>query len=537
MSGMFASNRASDRSTPSAQGQADQEPLNTSSIPSTIDRGALRKQVATSPAPAAMSLEERKEFFTRQTETALHAILNRESSTIAASNESQLNSGAFGALNRMVTGSNPYALERQGAEQRLHFAERELGKIAESREAQGKGAVEIEILNQARRAAGLKPLDSKSWLPVADAARSTGALNQGMSDRSAYRTEQEALSVTRDAVITLATAAIPVGGVARAGVQVLAKGIGGTATLGGVIAGGEATVKAIDDVQSGRRTATGAATDVGIATAAGLVVGVAGEAGIAVAGKAMSAARGGLSGASGETAALTMEATDRVAAKAAKLAEKLGPRVDSLISDPKTQFVLEFNENGHVSAYFFNAEGQAQKFDGSPFISLHAQVERVWKGESRQGISQLKAVEQCDKGVQYVVSATEDVIEKVRAFAQQRHKGFSWGCSTEGARVMQVAGVDGVTAPSSVLVPKTITGLHKEVAAICAKEPGRMSQYHTSEKSLEDLVKTMGRTEKTVAAIPPGALVYGGGCWFVIKSLLDLFNDSTTTGVTTDTKP
>lgn len=461
--------------------------------------------------PEALSLEERKAFFLNQTKTALLNVVNREQTTVDYTAQAQKDSGWFGSVNRVLTLSNPYELESQLAQQRLGFAKRAEQQLATAAESNPDKMPGIEELNQARRVAGLAQLDHETCLPV-DENVEAGALNTAIDNRAAYQLEQAALTTSRDTVVGVGLAVLPGVGLAGKGLQAGIKGatqvaaqsavrgsILQTAATGAVFSGSDALITGVDDVQSGNATVETAAKNVAVAATAGAVLGAAGELAPRII-KSASSLIGRVAGdASGEVV--------KAVSKSVKTTERLGPKLKELISDPKTQYVIEIDERGHCAAYFFNAEAVAQKLDGALFITRP--VGKLQGG--RDGATSLMDVESIYKGLHYVISTTEEGVESLRKFALSRAGGLSWGCSNEAAEAMKVAGT-GSPAPSSFLdskyVPKFVSSLQKYLDDLAAQQPDGIAVYNSSAHTIEELSSTI-RSNDIKCTLAYGTVLVG----------------------------
>ena len=195
--------------------------------PASAAGGAEGKNEAKS---STVSPETSQDRLFQETVRKLEMIRNRELFTVKNMEQMRKETGWFGSFHRFVTLSDPYAIEIQKARNTAATAEYAKSFVAEAQEEKDP-AKRAELLNQARRLAGLREVDEKTFL-VRDEAPKPSVLNKVDLDQSHFKLEQEAISVSRNVAMAagssaaLVMAPVIAGGLAATGVT----GTGAAAT-------------------------------------------------------------------------------------------------------------------------------------------------------------------------------------------------------------------------------------------------------------------------------------------------------------------
>ena len=196
-----------------------------------------------------------------ETRSRLDMIVNQELATIKQLEEARKDSGWFGSLNRGVTGVDNYELQIQNAKNKLGSARYGLSSLADAIDDR-TGVVRQnnsqDSLNIARGLAGLPNISITSFKPKDPNGKATGpGLFRTNFDNSFLDAEEAALTATRDISIDViaGVGSLGVGGAVTQGGKI---GIRAAATrgliYGGVSGGTTGSVRAYEDVTSGRAT-------------------------------------------------------------------------------------------------------------------------------------------------------------------------------------------------------------------------------------------------------------------------------------------
>jgi predicted RNA binding protein YcfA (HicA-like mRNA interferase family) len=220
---------------------------------------SLSRPEVSSSSFAEVKKRERDAF--AETNQRLDMIINREGSTIRSAEQAKRDSGWFGGLSRALTLSDPYKIEISNARQKIGTAQHARTFVEQAKKEKDP-LRKVELLNQARRLAGLREVKPGSFNVSEQRPQSSG-LNRVDIDNSHFELEQEAITVTRDVAITTVVTVGTLGGgaagsLATRGSQVAAQStarvVGQAAFMGGLEAGAESTARNIDDVQRGEVT-------------------------------------------------------------------------------------------------------------------------------------------------------------------------------------------------------------------------------------------------------------------------------------------
>ncbi|MFN8391166.1 MAG: hypothetical protein U0136_12820 [Bdellovibrionota bacterium] len=220
----------------------------------------------TLPQPLALRLRA------AETETLerFQMIVRRERSYLTQVEQAKAASGWFGSFHRAVTLSDPYEIEAKRSRCVIGSAEHGSELVAQSTKSPDLRR-EIELLNGARRLAGLRELSPGTLLPKSGDHVSFG-LNKPQTDQEHFATEQAAITVSRDVAIAAAVAAGSVAGSALVGLFAKTSTTAATVTLGtqvvqdatmsASIAFTASTARAVDDVTRGAQTTNQAVAEV-----------------------------------------------------------------------------------------------------------------------------------------------------------------------------------------------------------------------------------------------------------------------------------
>ncbi len=255
------------------------QPESLQNVPTNQRSEGLKKQIERANAERkdhnaeVASADEKvtKEQTMQETSSMIDGIIKREEANIHTIQKHKVTSGWFGKFNRLLTGSDPYAIDTDGGKKiiaTMQFAK----QLLEEAKTALTDKEQRELMNAARRMCGLSEVDAnyQEIGGVTDMGVNRTVQDQG----ERYKTEQEAITVSRDVAVTAIVTGATLGtgtvlGAGAKGVQTVGAAVRGGATMGGTIAGMESGAKNIDDVQRGEKTIGEAAQATAIDTTKG----------------------------------------------------------------------------------------------------------------------------------------------------------------------------------------------------------------------------------------------------------------------------
>lgn len=244
-----------------------------------LQREALLENSDTQKAPKNQEQMKRAEK-TAIDETAdrLNMVINRETSSIQSEQKERSSTGYFGKFHRGLTLSDPYEINIKNSKQIISHASLARKMLAQASN-ETNPEKKIDLLNKARRIAGLREVDHNFAVDENAKPASAGLNRVIKDDNERYKTEQEAITASRDVGIAIATTAPTLGtggavlGTAARGTATLGKTVAQGAILGGVTGTASGTAKGVDDVRRGEKTVSQAVKDTATEAGTGAVVG------------------------------------------------------------------------------------------------------------------------------------------------------------------------------------------------------------------------------------------------------------------------
>lgn len=115
-------------------------------------------------------------------------------------------------------------------------------------------------------------------------------------------------------------------------------------------------------------------------------------------------------------------------------------RLDELIPPHKrsSRFIIEVDDKGHYSVRYFDKDGMAKAFDGSPFYHLvNARMRRQGVGRERVRTKSALA-----KGEHFSVDVSPEKFEKLMEYVAKKEGQISVACTRTACESMKAAGVD-----------------------------------------------------------------------------------------------
>lgn len=288
-----------------------------------------------------MAFLQRKGRVMTEMDQAIAMVENREQWHIKNNEKAREDTGWFGKFHRVLTLSDPYAIEISNSKQELNRMQFIRG-ILEQATGERDSVRQLDLVNQARRSLGMRELN----VDYSESEEAPVTRQKTVRGTEHFDVEQEAIDVSRDVAIEAGVTAATLGAGAVAnlgkkGAQVAAtevakrtfaeavkQGAKEGAAMGAAMSGGSSAGRNIDDVLNNETTVGEAidnvAYDTATGAAAGAVIGGALGGGVHGAKKGIDAIKGrGAAAAEAEQAgAKTAEGATRAEGTASENAGK-----------------------------------------------------------------------------------------------------------------------------------------------------------------------------------------------------------------------
>ncbi len=115
-------------------------------------------------------------------------------------------------------------------------------------------------------------------------------------------------------------------------------------------------------------------------------------------------------------------------------------RLDELIPKHKrsSRFIIEADDKGHYSVRYYDKDGNAKIFDGSPFYHL------INSRQRRQGIGthRVRTKSALAKGEHFSIDVSEEKFQKLMEYIDTKEGKISIACTRTACESMKAAGVD-----------------------------------------------------------------------------------------------
>ncbi len=151
------------------------------------------------------------------------------------------------------------------------------------------------------------------------------------------------------------------------------------------------------------------------------------------------------------------------------LAQGSRKRLGELIPAHKrdSRFIVEVDDKGHYSVRYFDKEGNAKIFDGSPFYHL------VNGRQRRQGIGthRVRTKSALAKGEHFSIDVSPEKFQKLMDYIDDKKGSISIACTRTACESMKAAGVDLGQSP----VP-SMQALYKGLVDEAGKDMGAVTQ-------------------------------------------------------------
>lgn len=144
-------------------------------------------------------------------------------------------------------------------------------------------------------------------------------------------------------------------------------------------------------------------------------------------------------------------------------------RLDELIPSHKreSRFIVEVDDKGHYSVRYFDKEGNAKIFDGSPFYHLLNPRQR------RQGVGthRVRTKSALAKGEHFSIDVSPEKFQKLMNYIEKKKGKISVACTRTACESMKAVGVDLGQSP----VP-SMQALYKGLVDEASKNMGTVTQ-------------------------------------------------------------